>query len=172
MWTGGYAGRDSRYPLSSTITSSTRSDNAFHPSTWALTSIYSSTTNDLIMPYIQAALAHMYSSILVLCSVWMSATVLRRIVLAFSRKEGVLPPGPKRHLLFGNTFDVPKEYPWKKWAEWSKIYGCAVVTSERSSSLIRVLRRHHIPGDFRQSHSCSQFVQRSERALEQTPDIL
>lgn len=37
-----------------------------------------------------------------------------------------LPPGPQPLPLLGNALDMPKDYWWLKFAEWSKQYGDVV----------------------------------------------
>ncbi|CAL1701259.1 unnamed protein product [Somion occarium] len=37
-----------------------------------------------------------------------------------------LPPGPKPHWLLGNVLDMPKEYPWVRFREWTDTYGDVV----------------------------------------------
>ncbi|KAF9015058.1 cytochrome P450 [Cyathus striatus] len=42
----------------------------------------------------------------------------------YASRAGVpLPPGPKGYPLIGNIYDMPHEYPWLKYMEWSKQYG-------------------------------------------------
>ncbi|KAI0029082.1 cytochrome P450 [Vararia minispora EC-137] len=53
-----------------------------------------------------------------------------------SRKRAlILPPGPPRLPVFGNAFDVPKDYAWKQYAKWSEKYGQSSQSHVRSPSL-------------------------------------
>ena len=40
-----------------------------------------------------------------------------------SRPFSVLPPGPPQAPIVGNLFQMPKERPWLKYAEWTEQYG-------------------------------------------------
>ena len=40
-----------------------------------------------------------------------------------SRPSSVLPPGPPQAPIVGNLFQMPKERPWLKYAEWTEEYG-------------------------------------------------
>ena len=40
-----------------------------------------------------------------------------------SRPSSVLPPGPPQAPIVGNLFQMPKEHPWLKFAEWKEQYG-------------------------------------------------
>ena len=40
-----------------------------------------------------------------------------------SRASSVLPPGPPQAPIVGNLFQMPKERPWLKCAEWTEKYG-------------------------------------------------
>ncbi|KAK0500312.1 cytochrome P450 [Armillaria luteobubalina] len=40
---------------------------------------------------------------------------------SFNRRR--LPPGPKSFPLIGNLWDVPAEYPWRTYAQWTATYG-------------------------------------------------
>ena len=40
-----------------------------------------------------------------------------------SRPSSVLPPGPPQAPVVGNLFQMPKERPWLKYAEWAEQYG-------------------------------------------------
>ena len=44
-------------------------------------------------------------------------------VYCTSRPSSVLPPGPPQAPIVGNLFQMPKEHPWVKFAEWTKQYG-------------------------------------------------
>ena len=39
------------------------------------------------------------------------------------RPSSVLPPGPPQVPIVGNLFQMPKERPWLKFAEWTEQYG-------------------------------------------------
>ena len=45
-----------------------------------------------------------------------------------SRPSSVLPPGPPQAPIVGNLFQMPKEHPWLKYAEWTEQYGKNYVT--------------------------------------------
>jgi hypothetical protein len=40
-----------------------------------------------------------------------------------TRLSAALPPGPPPSPVVGNIFQLPKEHPWLKYAEWAKQYG-------------------------------------------------
>ena len=40
-----------------------------------------------------------------------------------TRPSEALPPGPPPLPVVGNIFQMPKEQPWLKYAEWAKQYG-------------------------------------------------
>ena len=40
-----------------------------------------------------------------------------------SRLSTVLPPGPPQAPILGNLFQMPKERPWLKYAQWTEEYG-------------------------------------------------
>ncbi len=40
-----------------------------------------------------------------------------------SRPSSILPPGPPQAPVVGNLFQMPKERPWLKFAEWTEQYG-------------------------------------------------
>ena len=44
----------------------------------------------------------------------------------FSRSSKQLPPGPKPLPFLGNVLDLPKDYWWIKFSQWSKEYGDVV----------------------------------------------
>lgn len=74
------------------------------------------------MAYAQAADARSIKLLLVPGGLWILWRISRRVLQIFS-SPGALPPGPKRRLFVGNVLEIPREYPWKKWAEWGKTYG-------------------------------------------------
>jgi hypothetical protein len=45
------------------------------------------------------------------------------------------PPGPKGRAwpIFGNLFDMPREYEWRTYSEWCRIYSMLCVFAIRSS---------------------------------------
>lgn len=45
------------------------------------------------------------------------------VMRANKRRRLHYPPGPPPHFLWGNFFDLPKEKPYARYAEWSKTYG-------------------------------------------------
>ncbi|KAI0029081.1 cytochrome P450 [Vararia minispora EC-137] len=65
-----------------------------------------------------------------------------------SRKQTLtLPPGPPRLPVFGNAFDVPKDYAWKQYAKWSEKYGQSsqsrdVISLEVFGQTIIVINSH------------------------------
>ena len=40
-----------------------------------------------------------------------------------SRAKSKFPPGPTPLPIIGNILDIPRNNPWKTFAEWGKIYG-------------------------------------------------
>ncbi|PSR97714.1 hypothetical protein PHLCEN_2v4272 [Hermanssonia centrifuga] len=42
-------------------------------------------------------------------------------------KQAPLPPGPKAWPIVGNTFQLPKEYEWLTYQEWSRKYGSDIL---------------------------------------------
>jgi hypothetical protein len=40
-----------------------------------------------------------------------------------TRPSAALPPGPPQAPVVGNLFQMPKERPWLKYAEWAEQYG-------------------------------------------------
>ena len=40
-----------------------------------------------------------------------------------TRPSAALPPGPPQAPVVGNLFQIPKERPWLKYAEWAEQYG-------------------------------------------------
>ena len=44
--------------------------------------------------------------------------------------SAALPPGPPRAPVVGNLFQMPKEHPWLKYAEWAKQYGESYLAKE------------------------------------------
>jgi hypothetical protein len=40
-----------------------------------------------------------------------------------ARPSALLPPGPPQAPIVGNVFQMPKERPWIKYAEWTEQYG-------------------------------------------------
>jgi hypothetical protein len=51
------------------------------------------------------------------------AVVLAVSLYISSRKQGHLPPGPRRWPLIGNAFDMPREKEWLAFTEGGKTYG-------------------------------------------------
>ena len=45
-----------------------------------------------------------------------------------SRPSSFLPPGPPQASVVGNLFQMPKERPWLKFAEWTEQYGKTYLT--------------------------------------------
>jgi hypothetical protein len=45
--------------------------------------------------------------------------------------SAALPPGPPRAPIVGNVFQIPKERPWLKYAEWAEQYGESYLATER-----------------------------------------
>ena len=61
--------------------------------------------------------------VFLLCTILLvSYFFLRWIRVAF-RPTLPLPPGPKGYPIIGNMLDIPHAMPWKKFQEWSKVYG-------------------------------------------------
>ncbi|KAK0469561.1 cytochrome P450 [Desarmillaria tabescens] len=59
-------------------------------------------------------LASLTSGILLFCYLF---------YLLRNRRRATFPPGPKGLPLIGNLWDVPSEYPWITYAQWTSIYG-------------------------------------------------
>ncbi|KAF8993008.1 cytochrome P450 [Cyathus striatus] len=60
-----------------------------------------------------------------------------------SRRNALpLPPGPKKLPLIGNILDIPSTSPWKKYAEWAKLYESDVLHLEAAGSSIVVLNSY------------------------------
>jgi len=47
-----------------------------------------------------------------------------------TRPSAVLPPGPPQAPVVGNLFQIPKERPWLKYAEWAEQYRAEKVVNE------------------------------------------
>ncbi|KAF8510932.1 cytochrome P450 [Hysterangium stoloniferum] len=62
---------------------------------------------DLILPAIGVALS---------LAIWMLVRIRVRTHVPY-------PPGPSKHFILGNLLDMPTEYEYLKFQEWSKIYG-------------------------------------------------
>jgi hypothetical protein len=43
------------------------------------------------------------------------------------RRLAAMPPGPRRLPIIGNLLDIPREAPWKAYAEWGKRFGSEFV---------------------------------------------
>ncbi|KAK0193929.1 cytochrome P450 [Armillaria mellea] len=53
----------------------------------------------------------------------LGALLLYRLLSSVRRRRLPLPPGPKGLPLIGNLWDVPAEYPWLTYAQWTATYG-------------------------------------------------
>ena len=54
------------------------------------------------------------------------ASVLFLLFLPFLKRKYYrisYPPGPRGNILFGNLSQIPSSQPWKRFRDWSKIYG-------------------------------------------------
>ncbi|KAK0500319.1 cytochrome P450 [Armillaria luteobubalina] len=49
--------------------------------------------------------------------------LLYRLLSSIRRRRLPLPPGPKGLPLIGNLWDIPAEYPWLTYAQWTATYG-------------------------------------------------
>ncbi|KAI0062668.1 CyP450 monooxygenase [Artomyces pyxidatus] len=59
------------------------------------------------------------------------------------RRRGLpFPPGPRPLPVVGNLFDIPLEYSWKAYAEWSKTYGNHIISLTVLGKVIVVLNSH------------------------------
>ena len=85
--------------------------------------------------------------------------------------SAALPPGPPPLPVVGNTFQMPKEQPWLKYAEWAKQYGkgyLGYLVASQISINIPWRRYYARPGIqstrdyFEQLRRCSQTHVRSE----------
>ena len=47
-----------------------------------------------------------------------------------ARPSAVLPPGPPQSPVVGNLFQMPKEQPWLKYAEWAEQHGESYLAKE------------------------------------------
>ncbi|KAK6988057.1 cytochrome p450 [Favolaschia claudopus] len=50
-----------------------------------------------------------------------------------------LPPGPKKLPIFGNTFDLPLDSPWKSYANWSKQYASDIIHLDLAGTSVIIL---------------------------------
>jgi cytochrome P450 len=59
--------------------------------------------------------------------IWWLAPIITLPVLAIAIHDYLLrkrlPPGPPPNFLTGNRHQIPAQYPWIKFQEWSKVYG-------------------------------------------------
>ncbi|KAK0193917.1 cytochrome P450 [Armillaria mellea] len=53
----------------------------------------------------------------------LGALLLYRLLSSVRRRRLPLPPGPKGLPIIGNLWDVPAEYPWLTYAQWTATYG-------------------------------------------------
>ena len=63
-----------------------------------------------------------------------------------TRPLAALPPGPPPLPVVGNTFQMPKEQPWLKYAEWAKQYGEGYLAASQRSIKIPPRRYYARPG--------------------------
>ncbi|KAF8953240.1 cytochrome P450 [Flammula alnicola] len=64
------------------------------------------------------------------------ALLILKLVNRMRLDRQTLPPGPNGRFLFGNLFEIPKEYEYKLFRQWSKIYGDAMYLSVAGTSLL------------------------------------
>ncbi|KAJ7491568.1 cytochrome P450 [Mycena galericulata] len=50
-----------------------------------------------------------------------------------------LPPGPRKHLLVGNIFDLPAKSPWKTYEQWSKQYASDIIHLDLAGTSVVIL---------------------------------
>ncbi|THH33199.1 hypothetical protein EUX98_g986 [Antrodiella citrinella] len=55
---------------------------------------------------------------------------------AISRRASLLPPGPKGWPIVGSLLDMPKNFHWLKYHEWSQQYGPVITVNVLGSTLI------------------------------------
>ena len=48
-----------------------------------------------------------------------------------ARPSAALPPGPPPLPIVGNVLHMPKEQPWREYAEWAKQYGETYLTASQ-----------------------------------------
>ncbi|KAJ7290002.1 cytochrome P450 [Mycena rebaudengoi] len=63
-------------------------------------------------------------------------------LLYFNRRRSShlpLPPGPKKHPLFGNLFGLPSKFEWETYAKWSKELGSDIIHLSVAGKSIIVL---------------------------------
>ena len=60
------------------------------------------------------------------------ALLIRRVIA--DKRRYRLPPGPKPSMLWGNLFDIPAVEPWKRFREYSSVYGQSFACTSRVPS--------------------------------------
>ncbi|KAJ7495381.1 cytochrome P450 [Mycena latifolia] len=63
----------------------------------------------------------------ILCACGAIAATGYSIYWRRNRSQLPLPPGPPKLPLVGNLFDVPANFQWEKWMEWSKEYNSDII---------------------------------------------
>jgi len=73
-----------------------------------------------------------------------SLLILAALVLACRQRvktSAPLPPGPPRLPLVGNLFNAPRDFAWKTYLDWGRIYGTLfLVRSSRLPHLSTLLQ--------------------------------
>jgi len=72
-----------------------------------------------------SSLSLLFIDKIVIAIIAVSLVSIYRIQGARRRKH--YPPGPSPRFFWGNFFDLPKDKPYKTYAEWAKIYGTSLV---------------------------------------------
>ncbi|KAJ8501740.1 hypothetical protein ONZ45_g12030 [Pleurotus djamor] len=70
-----------------------------------------------------------------------------------ARSKLPLPPGPKKYPIIGNLLDLPSEFEWFKYLEWSKEYGSDVIHLDAAGVSVIVLNTLEATNDLFEKRS-------------------